>query len=74
MPIHQGEMDDAEYTTAIWSDAGVDMAAQQIIMKYFIGFFGYKFAVAKAKINQLAVNSVPSVVGTVHYMDRTLGY
>jgi hypothetical protein len=35
MPIHQGKMD-AVYTTAMWSDAGVGVAAQQIIMKYFI--------------------------------------
>ena len=35
MPIHQGKMD-AEYTTAMWSDAGVGVAAQGIIMKYFL--------------------------------------
>jgi hypothetical protein len=44
-------------------------------MKYFIDFFGYKFTVAKAlSINQLAVDSVPPVIGTVQYMDRTLNY
>jgi hypothetical protein len=39
MPIHQGKMD-AGYTTAMWSDAGVGVAAQQITMKYFIDFLG----------------------------------
>jgi hypothetical protein len=73
MPIHQGKMD-AEYTTAMWSDAGVGVAGQRIIMKYFIDFFGYKFTVAEALITQLAVDSVPPVVGTVQYMDRTLDY
>jgi hypothetical protein len=65
---------DAEYMTAMWSDAGVGVGAQQIIMKYFIDFFGYKFTVAKARINQLAVDSVPPVIGKVQYMDRTLDY
>jgi hypothetical protein len=65
---------DAEYTTAMWSDAGVGVAAQRIMMKYFIDFFGYKFTVAEALITQLAVDSVPPVVGTVQYMDRTLDY
>ena len=73
MPIHQGKMD-AEYTTAMWSDAGVGVAAQRIMMKHFIDFFGYKFTVAEALITQLAVDSVPPVVGTVQYMDRTLDY
>jgi hypothetical protein len=45
MPIHQGKMD-ADYTTAMWSDAGVGVAAQRIIMKYFIDYLGYKFTVA----------------------------
>ena len=73
MPIHQGKMD-AEYTTAMWSDAGVGVAAQRIIMKYFIDVFGYKFTVAESAVSQLAVDSVPPVVGTVQYMDRTLDY
>jgi hypothetical protein len=73
MPIHQGKMD-AGYTTAMWSDAGVGVAAQQIMMKYFIAFFWYKFTVAEALITQLGVDSVPPVVGTVQYMDRTLDY
>jgi hypothetical protein len=73
MPIHQGKMD-AETTTAMWSDAGVGVAAQRIMMKYFLDFFGYKFTVAEASISQLAVDSVPPVVGTVQYMDRTLDY
>jgi hypothetical protein len=71
MPIHQGKMD-AEYTTAMWGDADVGVAAQQIMMKYFIVFFGYKFTVAEALITQLAVDSVLPVVATVQYMDQTL--
>ncbi len=62
------------YTTAMWSDAGVGIAAQQFIMKYFIDCIGYKFTVAQALISQLAVDSVPPVIGTVQYMDRTLDY
>jgi hypothetical protein len=74
MPIHQGKMD-AEYTIAMWSDAGVGVAAQRIMMKYFIDFFGYtKFTVAEALITQLAVDPVLPVVDTVQYMDRTLDY
>jgi hypothetical protein len=73
MPIHQGKMD-AEYTTAMWSDAGVGVGAQRIIMKYFTGFFGYKFTVPETSINQLASESVPPVVGTVEYLDHTLDY
>jgi hypothetical protein len=63
MPIHQGKMD-AEYTTAMWGDAGVGVEAQHIIMKYFIDYFGCKFTVAEASINKLVVDSVPPVVGT----------
>jgi hypothetical protein len=73
MLIHQGKME-VEYTTAMWSDAGVGVVAQQIMIKYFIGFFGYKFTVAEALISQLAVDSVLPVVGTVQYMDHTLDY
>jgi hypothetical protein len=73
MPIHQGKMD-AVYTTAMWSDAGVGVVAQRIIMKYFIDVFSYKCTVAQALISQLAVDSVPPVVGTVQYMDRTFDY
>jgi hypothetical protein len=58
----------------VMSDAGVGVAAQQIMMKNFIGFSGYKFTVAKALISQLAVDSVPPVIGTVRYMDSTLDY
>jgi hypothetical protein len=58
----------------MWSDAGVGVAAQQITMKYLFSFFGYMFTVAEALITQLAVDSVPPVVGTVKYMDRTLDY
>ena len=71
MPIHQGKMD-AEYTTAMWSDAGVGVAAQRIIMKYFISHFGYKFTVPEVSINKLAVDSVPPIVGTIDYMDTIL--
>jgi hypothetical protein len=73
MPIHQGKMD-AEYTAAMWGDAGVGVAAQRIMMKYFIDFSGYKLTVAEALITQLAVDLVPPVVGTVQCMDRTLDY
>ncbi len=62
MPIHQGKMD-AVYTTAMWSDAGVGVAAQRVVNKYFIDFFGYKFTVPEAMINQLAVASVTPLVG-----------
>jgi hypothetical protein len=48
----------------MWSDAGVGMAAQRIIMKYFLDFFGYKFTAPEATIKRLAINSVPPVVGT----------
>jgi hypothetical protein len=44
------------------------------VLKYFLDFFGYKFTVAEASISQLPVDSVPPVVGTVQYMDRTLDY
>jgi hypothetical protein len=54
MPIHQWKMD-TESTTAMWSDAGVGVAAKQIMMKYSIDCFGCKFTVAEALITQLAV-------------------
>jgi hypothetical protein len=38
MPIHQGKMD-AQYTSAMWMDASAGVAAQRIIMKYFIACF-----------------------------------
>jgi hypothetical protein len=66
MPIHQGKMD-AEYTSAMWIDASVGVAAQRIIMKYFIAFFGYKFTVPEGAINNLAGRSVPPVVCTAKY-------
>jgi hypothetical protein len=66
---------DSEYTgVAMWSDAGVGVAAQRIIMKYFLDFFGYKFTVSEASIKQLAINSVQPIVGAVEYMDRALDY
>ena len=43
-------------------------------MKYFINFFVYKFTVAKKLINQLAADSVLSVIGTIQYIDCTLHY
>ncbi len=73
MPIHQGKMD-AEYTTAMWSDAGVGVAAQRIIMKYFISHFGYKFTVPEASINKLAVHSAPPIVGAIDCMDVILNF
>jgi hypothetical protein len=75
MPIHQRKMD-AEYTASMWGDAGVGVgvAAQRIMMKYFINCFGYKFTVDEVLITQLAVNLVPPVAGTVQYMDCTLNY
>jgi hypothetical protein len=52
------------------------VAGQRIIMMYFINFFQYNFTVTKALINQLAVDSVPPIVGTVQqqYLDHTLDY
>ena len=44
------------------------------MMKYFFVLFGYRFTVAEALITQLAVDSVPPVVGTVKYMDHTLDF
>jgi hypothetical protein len=73
MPIHQGEMD-AEYTLAMWMDASIGVAAQRIIMKYFIAFFGYKFTVPKGNINKLAGRSIPPVVCTVEYKELSLDW
>jgi hypothetical protein len=73
MPIHQGKMD-AEYTSAMWMDASVGVAAQRIIMKYFIAFFGYKFTVPEGDINNLAGRSVPPVVCTVEYKELSLDW
>jgi hypothetical protein len=64
MPIHQRKMD-AVYTTAMWSDAGAGVAAQRVVNKYSLNFFGYKFTVPKAMINQLTVASVPPPVGQI---------
>jgi hypothetical protein len=58
--------------TAMWSDAGVGVAVQRVVNKYFLDFFGYKFTVPKAMINQLAVASVPPLVGQIQYMDHML--
>jgi hypothetical protein len=71
MPIHKGKMD-AECACAMWSDAGVGVAAQRITMKYFISFFGYKFTVPEASINKLAADSVPPIVGAMEHMDHML--
>jgi hypothetical protein len=73
MPVHQGKMD-AEHATAMWSDAGVGVAAQRIIMKCFIVHFGHKFTVLEASINKLAVHSAPPIVGTIDYMDAILNF
>ena len=35
---------------------GVGVAAQRIVMKYFITFFGYRFAVPEVPINNLDVH------------------
>jgi hypothetical protein len=51
MPIRQQGKMDAEYTTAMWSDAGVGVAAQRIVLQDFLNCFGYKFTVAKASIS-----------------------
>ena len=56
MPTHKGKMD-AECTTAMWSDAGVGVAAKRITMKHFIAHFGHKFTVPEASINKLAADS-----------------
>ena len=51
------------------------MAAQSIIMKYFLSYFWYKFTVPeRVSINKLAVHLVTPIVGTIEYMDNTLGY
>jgi hypothetical protein len=71
MPIHKGKMD-AGYACAMWSDAGVGVAAQRIIMKYFISFFGCKFTGPEASINKLAADSAPPIVGTTEYVDHML--
>jgi hypothetical protein len=71
MPVHQGQMD-AECTAAMWSDAGVGVAVQRIVMKHVIGFFGHKFAVPETAINELAAHSVPRIVGRMEYMNRML--
>jgi hypothetical protein len=71
MTIHKGKMN-AEHACAMWSDAGVGMAAQRIIMKHFISFFGCKFAVPEASINKLAADSVLPIVGGTECVDHML--
>jgi hypothetical protein len=73
MPTHQGKMD-AECTAAMWSDAGVGVAAQRVIMKCFISHFGCKFTVPEASINKLAAHSVPPIVGAIDHMDAILNF
>ncbi len=73
MPAHQGKMD-AECATAMWSDAGVGVAAQRVIMKHFISHFGCKFTVPEASINKLAVHLVPPIVGAIDHMDAILNF
>jgi hypothetical protein len=65
---------DVEYTTSMWSDAGIGVAGQHIIIKHFIDFLGYKFTIAEVLINQLAINSALPVIATVQYINRTLNY
>jgi hypothetical protein len=69
MPIHQGKMDHAEYTSAIWMDKSIGVAAQCIIMKYFIAFFGYNFTVPEGNNSKLLGRSAPPVVYTVEYKE-----
>jgi hypothetical protein len=71
VPIHKGKMD-AEHACAMWSDAGVGVAEQRIIMKCFISFFGYKFTVPEASINKLAADSAPPIVGATEHVDHML--
>jgi hypothetical protein len=71
MPVHRGKID-AACTAAVWSDAGVGVAAQRIVMKCFTSFFGCKFTVPEASVNKLAVHSVPPIVGRTEHMDRML--
>lgn len=73
MPIHNGKMD-AKYACSMWSDYGAGVAAQRIVMKYFMNIFGYKFTDPKVAINRLAVDSVPPIVGKIEYMDHMLDY
>jgi hypothetical protein len=73
MPIHRGKMD-AACTAAMWSDAGVGVAAQRIAMKYFMSFFGHKFTVPEASVNKLAVHSALPIVDGTEHMDRMLDY
>jgi hypothetical protein len=71
--MHQGKMD-AEHATAMWSDAGVGVAAQRVIMKRFIAHFGCKFTVPEASINKLAAHLVPPIVDTIDHMDTVLNF
>jgi hypothetical protein len=71
MPVHRGKMD-AACRAAMWSDAGVGVAAQRIVMKCFTSFFGCKFTVPEASVNKLAAHSVPPIVGRMEHMDRML--
>jgi hypothetical protein len=73
MPVHRGKMD-AAHTAAMWSDAGVGVLAQRIVMKYFMSFFGCKFAVPEVSVNKLAVHSAPPIVGGIEHMDRMLDH
>jgi hypothetical protein len=71
MPIRKGKMD-TEHACAMWSDAGVGVAAQRITMKHFISFFGCKFTVPEASINKLAADSAPPIVGATEHVDHML--
>jgi hypothetical protein len=63
---------DAKHAAAMWSDAGVGMAAQRIVMKCFILCFGHKFTAPKASTKKLAVHAVPPIVGRMQCMDLML--
>jgi hypothetical protein len=73
MPVHPRKMDTA-CAAAMWSDAGVGVAAQGIVMKHLMSFFGCKFAVPEAAMNKLAVHSAPQIVGRTECMDRMLDH
>jgi hypothetical protein len=73
VPIHQGKME-AEHAAAMWSDAGIGVAAQRVVIKHFVDFFRCKFAVPEAAINHLASDSMPPVVATTEHTDKILDH
>jgi hypothetical protein len=59
---------DAEYTAAMWSDAGVGVAAR-IIMKHFLDFSPNLRFLRHQSSSWLLTRAV-FIAGTVEYMDR----